>query len=258
MKLNIVPARAGIQWVKLGVRTFLRQPLALTGLFFMFIAVMTVVNTVPFIGSALVLGLLPAATLGFMAATQETSKGKFPMPWILASALRAGRQELRAILLLGALYALCFLAIMALSALVDGGEFASFYLGGGKLSREQLGEAQFQGAMWVAMGLNLPLSLLFWHAPALVHWHGVPPVKALFFSFVACIRNLRAFMLFGLVWFGIFMGVIMLVISGVTLLANAEAAAVAVMPAAMLVMALFFTSLYFSFADSFVTEVPPT
>jgi hypothetical protein len=28
------------------------------------------------------------------------------------------------------------------------------------------------------MVLYLPLSLLFWHAPGLVHWHGVPPVKA--------------------------------------------------------------------------------
>ena len=34
VKLNIVPARTGLQWVKLGIRTFLRQPLALAGLFF--------------------------------------------------------------------------------------------------------------------------------------------------------------------------------------------------------------------------------
>ena len=33
MKLNIVPARTGIQWVKLGIQTFFRQPLALSGLF---------------------------------------------------------------------------------------------------------------------------------------------------------------------------------------------------------------------------------
>ena len=67
MKLNIVPARTGVQWVKLGVRTFFQQPMALTGLFFMFIAVMTIVSMIPYIGSALVLGLLPAATLGLTA-----------------------------------------------------------------------------------------------------------------------------------------------------------------------------------------------
>jgi hypothetical protein len=258
MKLNIVPARTGLQWVKRGVRTFFKQPLAMTGLFFLFMAVMTVLGTLPYIGSALVLGLLPAATLGFMAAAQETSKGQFPMPWILASALRAGRQELRAILLLGALYAAGFLLIMGLCTLVDGGKFARFYLGGGSLNQETLNQADFQTAMLVAMGLNLPLSLLFWHAPALVHWHGVPPLKALFFSFVACLRNLGAYIVFGLAWLGIFLLVIMLTSVSVTLAAGAEAAAVAVMPAAMLVMALFFTSLYFTFADSFIASSEAT
>lgn len=252
MKLNIVPARAGLHWVRLGIRTFFRQPLALTGLFFMFMAVMSVVSMVPYLGSALVLGLLPAATLGFMAAAEQASKGEFPMPWILASALRAGRQELRAILLLGALYALCFMGVMGASALVDGGQFAQFYLGATKLSREQLGEADFQAAMWVTLGLNLPLSLLFWHAPALVHWHGIPPVKALFFSFVACVRNLGAYIVFGLAWSGIFLVAIVAGISTVGLLAGPEAAGLAMAPAAMLAMALFFTSLYFTFADTFI------
>ncbi len=56
------------------------------------------------------------------------------------------------------------------------------------------------------MGLYLPLSLAFWHAPALVHWHGVPPAKSLFFSFVACFKNFGALFVFGLVWVGVFIG----------------------------------------------------
>lgn len=252
MRLNIVPARTGLHWVRLGLRTFFRQPLALTGLFFMFMAVMSVLSMVPYLGSALVLGLLPAATLGFMAATEQASKGEFPMPWILASALRAGRQELRAILLLGGLYALCFLGVMGVSSLVDGGQFARFYLGATALSREQLAEADFQAAMWVTLGLNLPLSLLFWHAPALVHWHGIPPVKALFFSFVACVRNLGAYLVFSLAWSGIFLAAMVLGVGAVGLLAGPQAAGLAMAPAAMLAMALFFTSLYFTFSDTFI------
>ena len=59
MKLHIVPARQGILWVKLGMRTFFRQPLALTGLFFIFMAVMSVISMVPVIGNVLALALLP-------------------------------------------------------------------------------------------------------------------------------------------------------------------------------------------------------
>ena len=136
MKLNIVPARTGLVWVKLGILTFLRQPLALAGLFFMFMALMSVATMVPYLGSALALTLLPAATLGLMAATLEASKGKFPMPTILISAFRAGRQQMRAMLILGALYAAGFLAIMGISALFDGGKFAQLYLVGGKITQE--------------------------------------------------------------------------------------------------------------------------
>ena len=80
MNLQIVPTRAGLKWVRQGMRTFWRQPLALSGLFFLFMATVSVVSIVPFIGSALALIVLPALTLGMMAATQTASEGKFPMP----------------------------------------------------------------------------------------------------------------------------------------------------------------------------------
>src|SRR5690606_28959146 len=41
MKLQIVPARTGVQWVKLGVQTFWRQPMALAALFFLAMASMS-------------------------------------------------------------------------------------------------------------------------------------------------------------------------------------------------------------------------
>ena len=47
MKLNIVPARTGIEWVKLGIQTFFKQPLALAGLFFLFMAIMSIATLIP-------------------------------------------------------------------------------------------------------------------------------------------------------------------------------------------------------------------
>jgi hypothetical protein len=167
MKLKLVPARQGIVWVRMGMRTFFKQPLAITGLFFMFMAAMTVLSIVPVLGSGIALALLPAATLGLMAATQEADKGKFPMPVVLISAFRAGRQQLRAMVVLGVLYALGFAVVMGLSTLVDDGQFARLYLGG-EVNPEQLLKSDFELAALTAMVLYLPLSLMFWHAPALV------------------------------------------------------------------------------------------
>ncbi len=254
MKLNIVPARQGLQWVRQGVRTFRQQPLAFATLFFLFMAVMSVIAMLPWVGTVLVLGLLPSATLGFMVVTREASSGKFPSPALLATALRVGRQEMRSLAALGLLYALAFLCVMWLGSAFDGGQFARFYLAGERLSREQMERPEFQQALWLTTGLNLPLSLLFWHAPALVHWHAVPPAKALFFSLVACLRNVGAYLVFGATWLLAFVLVSQLAIAIVGALAGLEVAVAMLIPMASLFTALIFTSLYYTFDDCFLAD----
>ena len=254
MKLKLVPARTGATWVKLGMQTFFKQPLALAGLFFIFMAVMSVASTLPIIGLPLAMTLLPAATLGLMAATREATQGKFPMPLILFTALRAGPAKLRAMLMLGALYAAGFMLAMGGSYLVDGGGFARLYLGGSAPTAELLQSPDFQSAMWLFISLHLPLSLMFWHAPALVFWHDLPPLKSMFFSIVACFRNFWAFTVFGLSW----MGTIVVAVLAIGTLGNSTdnpgLSSMLLFPALMLLASMFFTSLYFSYRDSFELE----
>lgn len=252
MKLNPVPARTGLLWVKLGVQTFVRQPLAMGGLFLLFIGVLSVASMVPLFGTALALMLLPAASLGLMAAAQQASEGRFPMPLVLASAFRAGKDRMRAMWVLGVFYAVGFLAIMGLTALVDGGDFAKLYLTGQAVPVETLRSPAFQSAMWLAMALYLPLALLFWHAPALVHWHGVTPVKSLFFSWMACWRNKAALVVYGLGWLVLFVATSFTTGLLSTLLGGPQAFSWVVAPVALVLASMFLTSLYFTFRDSFV------
>jgi len=251
MKLNLMPARTGAVWVKLGIQTFLKQPLALAGLFFMFMGLMSVATMLPLIGLPLAMTLLPAVTLGLMAATLEATQGKFPMPLMLLTGFRAGPQKLRDMLVLGGMYATGFLLAMGLSYLVDGGGFARMYLGGQMPSAELIGSSGFQSAMWTFIGLHLPLSLLFWHAPALVYWQNVPPLKAMFFSIVACFRNFWALTIFAMLWMGVMVGMVVLLTTLSTLLGSPNLAGTLLFPALMLVAAMFFTSLYFTYRDSF-------
>ena len=262
MKLHIVPARTGFAWVKSGIQAFWRQPLALSSLFFMAMAAMSLASVLPFVGPALALALLPSATLAMMVASAEAVQGRTPTPALLLVAFRTGRHRLRDMAVLGALYAAGFLLIMGISALFDGGQFAEVYLGGAPLTQEVAESSEFQLAMWVSMLLYLPLSLLFWHAPGLVHWHGVPPVKSLFFSFVASARNLGAFTVYGVGWLLVFMvgGLAMSLISGV-LAAVGLASAPAVLGGTMVALALMlaamcFTSIVFTFRDCFGPPEP--
>jgi hypothetical protein len=178
------------------------------------------------------------------------------MPLILLSGFRAGPTKVRAMLTLGGMYATGFMLAMGLSYLVDGGGFARMYLGGHVPDKEMMESSEFMAAMWTFIGLHLPLSLLFWHAPALVYWQNLSPVKSMFFSIVACLRNFWALTVFALTW----MTVMVLMVLGVTtlssLMGSPELAGTLLFPALMLMASMFFTSLYFTFRDSFELDAP--
>lgn len=258
MKLRIVPARTGVEWVKKGFRTFFRQPIALSGLFFMFLALMSLLSAIPIIGAALALIMLPAATLGLMAASLDAENGKFPMPMVLFSAFKKGTVSTRAMLTLGAIYAAFFLLVLGITAAIDGGQFAKLYLMGGTVNEDMLQNERFELAALVSLALYTPLSMLFWHAPALVHWQNISPIKSLFFSMVACVRNFWAFTLFGLTWAMAFVAISMAIAAVMALLGNPQWVAVSLLPTAIWMATMFFTSIVFTFNDCFETDADKT
>jgi hypothetical protein len=260
MKLHLVPARVGVLWVRSGLRVFGRQPLAFISLFLFFMTAVSIASQLPVVGAVIAPMLLPSMTLGIMAGTAQAASPEKPtMRTIFQAALHAVRADARSMAVLGVMYTVLFLAVVAASALADGGVLARAYLLGGTLTREMAESTGFQIAMWIVMGLSLPLSLVFWHAPALVHWHRVPPAKSLFFSLVACYRNFGALTLYSLVWAGIFiaaniaLGLLAMLLIGVA--TGAPEVVFAVMLGGTLVMvAMFFTSTWFTFRDSFLAE----
>jgi hypothetical protein len=257
MQLNIVPPRRGLAWVGAGVRLFGKQPLAIGGLFFMFMAMVSVLSMVPVIGGLLALLLLPAGTVTMMAASREVLAGRFPMPVLLLEAFRFGKARSLAMVQLGALYTAAFLAVMAASALADGGDFARLYLIGGKVTAETLEGSGIQTAMWIAVALYAPVSMLFWHSPALVLWHGMSPTKAIFFSAVACLKNTKTYLYFGLGWMGLFLGVSIL-LGAITLALGGAALLVhLMMPLALMLASMMFASIYPTFVETFRFETPP-
>ena len=249
MRVQNNRAGQGWTWVRAGVRTFLRQPLAMSGLFFMFMAAVTLLSQLPLLGTLLAVALVPAATLGLMAATREAEQGRFPQPSLLIAAFRKPAPRRRAMLTLGVLYAIGLLLVMGLSALLMGA--APPPVEGTELTPAAVGAALDRPGLLAVMLVYVPLLMAFWHAPALVYWHGVAPAKSLFFSLLACWGNKGAMLVFVAGWAAVFLltGLVLSLLG--SLLGGPQAISVVVYPLVLIMASMFHTSLWFTFRDSF-------
>ncbi len=115
------------------------------------------------------------------------------------------------------------------------------------------------GILFLHLGLTAALVLpAFWFAPLLTAWHGVPPFKAIFFSWVAALRNWRVFLAYaitagiiGVLLPSILVGVLMMISSTLgELVASVLQIILLVIFAPMLM-----TGVYCSYSDIFTN--PP-
>lgn len=263
MKLLLVPARQGLRWVNAGFAVFFKRPLAFASLFTLFIFGGLVSMMLPFVGPWLLLAALPLVSLAFMLATQRTLAGRAPTPGVFTEPLRVSPKRTRALIQMGMAYALASLLIIWLSDVADGGKFealqeamASAQGDAGEIAA-LLGDGQLQFGLLLRFGLAALLSLPFWHAPALVHWGELGVGKALFFSTVACWRNLGAFAVYGLAWGGVILAVGAAANLLAAVIAQPQLIALAAIPTGLLLSTVFYASLYFTVVDCFAVEAAP-
>jgi hypothetical protein len=261
MKLQVVAARHGVVWVRKAFALFFQRPMAFIGVFGACLFGALLLNLLPLIGPLLLLAALPLGSLAFMIATRAAQEGRAPMPGTVAETLRGPRARRMALLQLGVGYAVGTLAIMLLADWVDDGALEALLqaMGSGAAAdkmAQALAHPKLELGMLVRFGLAGLLSVPFWHAPALVHWDDQPAAKALFFSTVACWRNKAAFAAYSLAWVAVILLFAVLVNLVFGLLGQVQMVALATLPATLIFSAVFYVSLYFSFADCFV--VAPT
>lgn len=144
----------------------------------------------PLVGSVLLPLLLPLVTLIIANGNRAVAEGR---PWPLPKGTLLAGVDLRR----RPLIQLCGLNLAA-SALVV---LASALLLGDSLDDPDLlrnDPGQVLLLLAELLLLSAPLLLAFWFSPLLTGWDGVPALKSLFFSLVACLRNWRAFTAYGL------------------------------------------------------------
>jgi hypothetical protein len=264
MKLQLVPGRQGVAWVRSAFRVFGRQPLGFASLFAACLFVFLLLGLVPVIGTAVLLMLPPAGSLLFMIASERVSSGRTAMPGAIVELASSGRRRLVGLLLLGVAYAVSTFVAFWFAGVLDGGALEAFFesLPEPKSTPEamatRMADPMLQFGLLLRLTFAAALSVPFWHAPALVHWGDQPWAKSLFFSTVAVWRNKAAFAIYGLAWTGLWVLLLVLVSIGVGLLGPQRFTLVAT-PLTLIFSTVFYASLWFTFADCFASdEAAPT
>ena len=252
--VNTVPAGYGWNWVLTGFALFRKNPAMWALLVFSYVMLMQLLGMVPVLGWFAATVLIPAFSASFMIVSREIDQGKRLGFALLFSGFRS---NLPALLTQGGLYLASALAILGLSALVDGGVLLQLMVLGEKPPAAAFEDGSLAGAAALAGTLYLPLLAGFWFAPALSAWRNLPAFQALFYSLFAVLRNWRAFLAYGVavVLLGLICSfalfVLALLLRGLLGDKSQDAFLLVVLPVMLTYVPTLFASFYASYRDIF-------
>jgi hypothetical protein len=253
VQARIVGAAQGIRWLGEGWALFRAAPLGWLALACVYLLGTNVLALIQVVGFVAALMMVPALTVGMMAAARAASRGAQPHVRMLAEGFQAGA---RTQLGLGAIYFLLSTLVFGAIALADQeGKLRAILAGRTPAGELALAEILLPLAVFALS--YAPVLMMFWFAPPLAAWHSTGALKALFFSFVACLMNWRAFLAYGAAVALMMMAVPLAALLALRAFGGADlgvAVASLVFPLLLLMLPTLFASFYVSYRDVFGVE----
>jgi hypothetical protein len=253
VQARIVGAAQGIRWLGEGWALFRAAPLGWLALACVYLLGTNVLALIPVVGFVAALMMVPALTVGMMAAARAASRGAQPHVRMLAEGFQAGA---RTQLGLGAIYFLLSTLVFGAIGLADQeGKLRAILAGRTPAGELALAEILLPLAVFALS--YAPVLMMFWFAPPLAAWHSTGALKALFFSFVACLMNWRAFLAYGAAVALMMMAVPLAALLALRAFGGADlgvAVASLVFPLLLLMLPTLFASFYVSYRDVFGVE----
>jgi hypothetical protein len=275
MKMNIVPAVNGRHWMTKGFHLYRKNAKSISLITFIYALVVTAPTFLPVVGTgfSVVVGVLgPALFAGLISIYRALDRGQGVSLDIF---LRPARTRLAPLCGLGAANLFFMVIVFALGIgvfMLISGEGIDPLLRlliaakNDALTPDDLKQFMqvflaFAAGYMVILLLIFPLIMAYYFAPLLIAWEHVPVGKAAVFSFVACLKNWRPFLLFGLFWMvGIAMlGTVAVMLIGIFLLVLPKAlafplAALLYVATLLIILSCSLVFYYVSYQDIFVPD----
>ena len=194
----------GVSWLGEAWRMFKDAPGSWVACFLIFILIMIVLAIIPVLGNIAGALLSPLLIGGLMVGCRALERSDE----LEVSHLFAGfKQKPGPLFILGLLEFAISLVAMAIAAgvifLTVGAMFLGVLMGKSPEASTALDSQYLMGALVVLLvlvALFIPVTMAVWFAPALVMLDDVQPWEALKSSFLGCLKNIGAFLLYGIVW----------------------------------------------------------
>lgn len=268
LKLQAVPAAAGLGWVRQAFEEYFRHPLAYSGMLVGYVlacfgtlllwSTLAAISSVfAYIGAAMVVMGMPLLTLAFMMGTHDRLQGRLVHVGVYFAPWRQKEPDRRRPLLqLLLAFMAATLVAFGLLSLVDDGALDALQEAMLKGTASEAEMARLMSAPGLASALlwrmlvTAVVSVPFWFAPALVFWGGQGAAQSMFSSALALWRARGAFALYLLGWVAALLMATLLV-SFMLALLGASITGLVAMPLSLVLSTAFYVSLYFSFRDCF-------
>jgi hypothetical protein len=244
--MNKLPASAGWQWIKEGWALFRQQPGALVFMFISFYLTVILLSLVPILGQLAGGVVMAVFWAGFMQACAEVERGVRLTP----NVMRVGLQQpaFKWLIGLGMLYLAAGALAIGVTWLVDDGALMKLLMRPQQPTPEAVNQPGIVSALLAGGVVYLLAGMAFCFAPPLILWQRMSLGKAIFFSFFAIVRALKAFAVFMLSWLGIMLllaQLVGLVLGGTTL------GRLLVAPLVMTLLVVFNCALYAAYRQLF-------
>ena len=197
-----VDAGRGASWIGEGWQLFKEAPGSWVACFLIFIVLMIVLAIIPLLGNIAGALLSPFLIAGMMIGCRELERNEE----LEVGHMFAGfKQNSGPLLVLGLLELALSLVVMLIAALIIfltvGVVFLGVLMGQSPEPGTTLDPGFWLGAVTmvlIVLALFVPVTMAVWFAPALVALDNVEPVKALKWSFFACLKNIWPFLIYGI------------------------------------------------------------
>jgi uncharacterized membrane protein len=182
-------------WIVSGFELFKANPVMWIVILLIYLAIIIPISLVPVIGSVVSTLLAPVFAAGMMWGCKALVQKQDLEINHLFEGFKKNTAQLIAV---GGIYLLSLLVIMVMVVLSLNKEVVELLMKGQELSPAQASAMMLP--ILFAMLFIVPILMAYWYAPVLIGLHSLTAVEAMKLSFVACLKNMLPFLVYGLIF----------------------------------------------------------